>query len=156
MEMKIERLPNYRTVYVRQIGPYGSNNVQAMEKLKDWVKNNHLLDEASILLGVIQDNPNTTPPESCRYDAAMVISDKFQVNHSIQEGEILGGEYAVFKVKHTSEDMQKAWSELFPILLNTYKLDDKSIFERYLGDMNANEYCEICVPVLPLKELSTE
>ncbi|MFC7560727.1 hypothetical protein ACFQ5D_00200 [Paenibacillus farraposensis] len=51
----METLPNYRIAYVRQVGPYGPA-------------------ESAILLGIPQDNPQTTPPEKCRYDACIVIA----------------------------------------------------------------------------------
>ena len=38
MNIKIDRLPNYRIAYLRQVGPYGPHNVKVMEKLKSWAK----------------------------------------------------------------------------------------------------------------------
>ncbi|WP_327832784.1 GyrI-like domain-containing protein [Bacillus swezeyi] len=85
MNMKVDTLPNYRLSYVRQIGPYGPGNIQAMETLKKWAEQNHLLGESAIILGIPQDNPETTLPENCRYDACIVISNEYQIDHSIRE-----------------------------------------------------------------------
>ncbi|MEK4029649.1 MULTISPECIES: GyrI-like domain-containing protein [Bacillaceae] len=151
MNMNVEVLPNYRLAYVRQVGPYGPANIQAMEKLKKWAKKKNLLVGSAIILGIPQDNPETTLPENCRYDACIVISKDYQLDDSIYEGELSGGQYVVFKVKHTTESVQKAWAEMFPALQNNgYQVDDKPIFERYSGDMINNDYCEICVPVKSL------
>ena len=147
MNIQIETLPNYRIAYVRQVGPYGPANIQAMETLKKWARENDLI-ESSTILGIPQDHPETTPPENCRYDACIVISWDYQIDHSICEGELSGGNYAVFKIRHTAEDIQRAWTEIFPVLHNSgYQIDNKPIVERYRWDMVNKDYCEICVPV---------
>lgn len=150
MNMKIETLPKYRIAYVRQVGPYGPANIQVMEKLKKWAKEKNLFKSA-IILGIPQDNPETTLPENCRYDACIVIAKDYQIDDSICESELSGGKYAIFKVKHTAEDIQKAWVEIFPALHNHgYQIDNKPVLERYTDEMVNNHYCEICVPVKPV------
>lgn len=151
MNTKVETLSKYRIAYVRQIGPYGPANAQAMEKLKRWAKEKNLLTESAIILGIPQDNPETTLPENCRYDACIVISKDYQIDDSICESELPGGKYVIRKVKHTAEDIQKAWSEIFLSLQSSgYQIDNKPILERYTGDMINNDFCEICVPVKPI------
>ncbi|OAS87965.1 MULTISPECIES: AraC family transcriptional regulator [Metabacillus] len=150
MYANVENIPKYRIAYVRQVGPYGPNNIQAMEKLKKWAEENNLIKSA-IILGIPQDNPETTLPENCRYDACIAISEDFQLNDSICESEISGGKYVISKVKHTVEDIQKAWAEILSTIQNSeYQIDNKPILERYTGDMINNGYCEICVPVKSL------
>ncbi|AKG36456.1 AraC family transcriptional regulator [Paenibacillus durus] len=151
MNIKVETLPNYRIAYVRQVGPYGPANTQAMEKLKKWAAEKNLLTESAIILGIPQDNPEITLPEHCRYDVCIVISKDYPMDDSIPVSELPGGKYVVFKVKHTAEDIQKAWAEFFPALQNSgYQMDNKPIMERYAGDMINHHFCEICVPVKPL------
>jgi DNA gyrase inhibitor len=151
MNIKVETLPKYRIAYVRQVGPYGPGNIQAMKKLKKWAEEKNLLAESSVILGIPQDNPETTFPENCRYDACIVISSDYQIDNSICESELSGGKYVICKVNHTGEDIKTAWAEIFPALQNSgYQIDNKPIFERYTGDMIYNDYCEICVPVKPL------
>ncbi|MED3822552.1 GyrI-like domain-containing protein [Priestia flexa] len=147
MKFKVETLPNYRIAYVRQKGPYGPANIKAMEKLKKWAKEENLLN-SSILLAIPQDNPETTPPENCRFDACIVISKDYQLDNSIYENEISGGKYLVYKVKHTAEDIQKAYTDIFSSLQsNGYQIDNKPIMERYTVDMVNNHYCELCIPI---------
>lgn len=153
MNSKVETIPNYRIAYVRQTGPYGPANTQAMEKLKQWAHEKKLLTESAVILGIPQDNPETTPPEQCRYDACIVISKDYLVDthDSISEGELLGGKYAIFQINHTAEDVQKAWAGIFSELQNKgYQMDNRPVLERYSGDMIDNHQCEICVPVKPL------
>lgn len=150
MDIIIEKIPAYRIAYIRQIGPYGINNVQTMEKLKKWAKSNDLFNDESIILGIAQDNPETTKPENCRYDTCIVISKNYSLtDHHVREGCIIEGKYAVFKINHTAESVQKAWIDIFPELLSRgYKFDEaRPIMERYLIKMVSNHHCEICVPI---------
>lgn len=149
LKFKVETLPNYRIAYVRRVGPYGSANIEVMEKLKKWAKEKNLF-ESSIIFAVPQDNPETTLPENCRYDACIVLSNDYQMDDSIYEGEISGGKYYVYEIKHTAEDIQKAYAEIFTAVQSTgYQIDNKPILERYTYDMVNNHYCEICVPIKP-------
>ncbi|MGM7635218.1 AraC family transcriptional regulator [Bacillus sp. Hm123] len=148
MSIKIETLPTYRLAYVRQVGPYGSANIQTMQKLKQWAAAKNLFSQASIIVGISHDNPETTLPENCRYDAGIVISNDAQIDEFVSESELPGGKYAIYKVQHTAEDLQKAWSEIFYELSHRgYQIDERPIFERYIGEMISNHYCEICVPI---------
>ena len=148
MDIKIENVPKYRIAYMRQIGPYGPTNIQTMQKLKNWAKENKLFPKFSIILGISWDNPEITPPENCRYDAGIIISNDYKIDDSVEESELVGGKYAIFKVEHTAEDIQKAWSEIFSMLQNSdFQIDDRPIFERYIDEMVSNHFCEICVPI---------
>jgi len=148
--MEIENIPYCRIAYIRQIGPYGQNNVQIMEQLKKWAQSNNLLNEESIILGIAHDNPKLVEPQNCRYDTCLVISNDYCINNDyISEGSILGGKYAVFKIRHTAEAVQKAWFEIFPELFKQgYHLDEtRPILERYRIKLINEHYCEICVPI---------
>ncbi|WP_160032416.1 AraC family transcriptional regulator [Paenibacillus sp. An7] len=148
MKFDIETLPSVRIAYVRQIGPYGSGNIRVMQRLKEWAKEENLLTESAVLFGISQDNPETVPPEQCRYDACIVIPQDYQMNKIISESKLPCGDYAIFKLKHTAEDIQKAWNQIFPAIQNGgYLMDNKPVIERYKGHMILDDDCEICVPV---------
>jgi len=151
MDINIEMIPSCKIAYIRRTGPYGSENVQIMEQLKNWARENKLFNENSIILGIAQDNPQFTEPKDCRYDTCLVVSDEFKVdNNYINFGTTTGGKYCVFKISHTVEAMQKAWIEVFSELSKrNYKFDDtRPILERYAMQMINKHYCEICVPIL--------
>ncbi|KRG12793.1 DNA gyrase inhibitor [Virgibacillus soli] len=132
---------------MRNMGPYGPSNKQTMEKLKDWAKEKKLF-HSTILLGIPQDNPETTAPENCRYDACIVIPENYLLDDSINEGELQGGNYVVFKMNHTAEDIQKAWDEWLPALQKSgYQIANKPILERYTSELVNNHTCDICIPV---------
>lgn len=135
------------------MGPYGPANGQAMEKLKQWAREQNLLTRTAVILGIPQDNPEITPPENCRYDACIVISKDYLVDtdDSINVGELQSGHYLVFEIEHTSEAVQQAWLKIFPELQSRgYQMDKRPILERYTGKAIDNHLCEICVPVKAL------
>lgn len=149
--MKIEILPKYRIAYLRQVGPYGPANKEVMEKLKQWADEKNLLTESAVIYGIPQDHPVTTLAENCRYEACIVISNDLLLDDSVCESEQAGGEYIVCKVKHTAEDIKKAWAEIIPAILNSgYQIDNKPIIERFSLEMINNHYCELCVPVISI------
>jgi DNA gyrase inhibitor GyrI len=150
MNINIEKIPSYKVAYIRNIGPYGINNVQTMENLKSWAESKNLLDDESIILGIAYDNPKLTKPENCRYDTCLVVSDDFCIEDGyVNMEDILGGRCAVFKICHTSEAVKKAWSDIFTELSkHGYQLDEtRPILERYNFKMVINHFCEICVPI---------
>lgn len=150
MNIKIEMIPSYKIAYIRKVGPYGCENVQTMEKLKSWAKSNNLYNDESIIFGIAHNNPETTMPENCRYDTCFVISDDYFIkNGDLSQGNIVGGKYAVFKIDHTAEAVQKAWNDIFlELTMQEYKFDKtRPILERYVVEMVNNHYCEICVPI---------
>jgi len=147
--MTVEHLPTYRIAYIRQVGPYGPANAQAMEKLKVWAMERNLLTTSAILFGIPQDNPATTPPENCRYDACIVISEDDEIGGSINESELAGGTYVICNIKHTAEEVQKAWAEVLPYIQSKgYQIDNKPVIERYTGEMITHHLCEICIPII--------
>lgn len=150
MNIEIENIPSYRIVYIRQIGPYGQNNIKIMEQLKLWARTNKLLNEQSIILGIAHDNPKLVDSKICRYDTCFVISnDNCISDDKINEGRILGGKYAVFLISHTAESVQKAWYAIFPELnKHNYQMDEtRPILERYKTNLVKDHFCEICVPI---------
>lgn len=151
MDINIEMIPSYKIAYIRRTGPYGSENVQIMEQLKNWAREKNLFNENSIILGIAQDNPKFTEAKDCRYDTCLVVSDEFKVdNKYINFGKTMDGKYCVFKISHTVDAMQEAWMEIFSELSKiNYEFDDRRpILERYAMQMINKHYCEICVPIL--------
>ncbi len=151
MQMQIEKIPPHKIAYMRHTGPYGAANLQTIQALKSWAQANGLLGAHCVVLGIAQDNPHTTKPEHCRYDACMVLPDEATVNDScVAIGNLAGGDYAIFTICHTAEAMQTAWAEIFTQLHELgHCLDEtRPILERYKAEMVSNHLCEICLPML--------
>lgn len=148
MQVKIETTPTYRIAYFRRVGPYGAANYQTMQRLKEWAAAEKLLDDTSIILGISQDNTETTAPENCRYDAALVVPEDFLKNDRVLLGELRGGKYICFTVQHTAEAMKQAWTDIFLELSNHgLEADSRPSFERFTPKLLKEHYCEICIPI---------
>jgi DNA gyrase inhibitor GyrI len=150
--MCLEQLAPVRIAYVRQTGPYGPSNIQAMESLKQWAAQKELLKEDAVLYGIPQDDPVSTLPEHCRYDACIVIRDDFNLEKephlNISSGSFPGGDYLIITIPHTAEGIQRAWNEIIPQLqLQDDRMDTKPIIERYRPQLLAQHLCELCIPV---------
>jgi len=146
--MNIEIIENCRLAYIRNIGKYGIENKNTMEKLKEWAKKRNLFNKDAVIFSIAQDNPETTLSENCRYDACIIISKDFVIDENVNECEFIGGKYAVFKIIHTSEEIKKAYTEIFQnVLKGGLEIANKPIIEKYTISMVENNFCEICVPI---------
>ncbi|GGH76095.1 hypothetical protein GCM10007362_17820 [Saccharibacillus endophyticus] len=57
--------------------------------------------------------------------------------------------YVVFRIPHTAEGVQSAWSDAFPTLQKAgYRLNGKPAIERYSGLLLQQGLCELCMPIL--------
>lgn len=109
MKMIIEKMPKMNIAFYRNVGPYGNSNYTTMEKIKKFAQVNNLFNEDTVILGISRDNPETTEPEKCRYDAGIVVSEDFNIEkEDLQKGTVDGGKYVVFIIEHTAEAVQKA------------------------------------------------
>ncbi|MEC0302114.1 AraC family transcriptional regulator [Terribacillus saccharophilus] len=147
MKVKIENIPTYRIAYFRRVGPYGAANYQTMQRLKEWAAAEKLLSDTSIILGISQDNIESTAPQKCRYDAALVVPEDFQDDEALI-GDLRGGKYICITVQHTVEAMKQAWADIFQELSNHgLEIDSRPTFERFTTEMLREHYCEICIPI---------
>lgn len=151
MTVYVENLQSCSIAYIRTIGLYGAANAATMEQMKRWAASNGLLGEDAVVLGIAQDNPETTLPDRCRYDTCIVVPRDFSTNDpAICRGSITGGKYAVFRIEHTAAAMQQAWAEIFPeISKQRWQLDAaRPVLERYQLKLVQQHECEICVPIV--------
>ncbi len=152
--MNIENIPCTKVAYIRQVGPYGDNNRQSMDRLKAWAEGMDLLNEDSVLLGIAYDNPAIVESNKCRYDTCLIVSENFVIKDTcVQEGHVQGGKYAIFQIAHTAEAIEKAWNTIYSaISTEDCQLDEgRPIMERYSFKLLKDHYCEICVPIYSLK-----
>ena len=149
MQEKIEIIPALSVAYMRCTGPYGEQNHTLMERMKQWVSNQGLWTESGVIYGIAKDNPNTTPPDECRYDVCFVTESTFE-DSSVQYGKVTNGEYLVFVVTHTSEDVQRFYASLNDMLSKgEFHFDNKRpILERYQFTLVDKGYCEFCIPII--------
>ena len=138
MTYQIEHMTAGRAMSMRHTGPYGPGNHALMKTFKEWVRANGLFTDSAVILGISQDDPRTTPPERCRYDVCILVSDDhLQTDTTVTELLLSGGKYAVFSIPRTAEAVQKAWNDIFPQLAaDGLTLDpSRPILERYVPAM---------------------
>lgn len=150
MDTRTETMHPCSIAYIRRTGAYGTECKTVMEQLKSWARKTNNLNNDSIVLGIALDNPEVTLPESCRYDACLVVSNTFHTDdNGILTRKLGGGKYCVFTVAHTTESIQQAWSTIFTDISTLgYTIDfSRPIIERYAMKMIRKHLCEICVPI---------
>jgi AraC family transcriptional regulator len=82
LEVRIESLGPLRLAFVRHVGPYDQVSA-AWARLIAWATVNRLFGPTTRAIGVVHDDPEITPPERLRYDAAIPAPDS-----ALAEGEI--------------------------------------------------------------------
>ncbi|AQA24654.1 gyrI-like small molecule binding domain protein [Rhodococcus sp. MTM3W5.2] len=146
--MTLQHIPTRRLAFVRVTGPFGQGNAQAIADIRQWASRRGLLRDDAILCGIPRDDPSVTPPDECRYDAAIVVSDGLELDGAVGDDSLHGGEYAVFDVPHTAEGVGEAWSSIFgEIETRGLAVNNEPIFEMYTSELLARHLCQLWVPL---------
>lgn len=130
---------------MRRVGEYGKENKKLMEIFKEYLKENRLFDENTVLVGIALDNPAETPATMQRYDVDIIVRDELDYDLPIRE--IANGEYAIFEVPHTKEDIMHFWKNIQNITANLPVDTSKPIIERYSNYKINSQLCEFCIPL---------
>jgi AraC family transcriptional regulator len=156
MNVEIVELPAINVVYMRHIGPYGPaigafwNTV-----FMPWLQANGLAYRPRY--GIGHDDPITTPPEKCRYDACVEVDDGFIATGNALSAKLPGGRYAIAKFHGQTSEIAAAWIALFRDWLpaSGMQCDARPCLERYPQHTPFNPKtgvfeCELCIPVKSL------
>ena len=149
MKITVVTMPEIPVVYLRRIGPYDENNRNLMERLKNWAREQGLL-ETGVILGVAWDDPVRTPPDQCRYDVCLALEDHFpKLEADMAPGRLPGGCYACFQGAHTPSGVQALWKNSFAALAEQGLAPDpdRPVLERYRPKLLEQGLCELCIPV---------
>jgi len=92
--VRVERLPPMRVAFVRHIGPFDEVGT-AWTTLMSWVGARGLFGPHTRAIGISHDDPDITPPEKLRYDAAVTIVGEVTPEGPVGVIELAGGEYAM-------------------------------------------------------------
>ena len=93
MEVEIKDMPQLRVGTVRHIGPY--NQIpKAFERLGAIAGPAGLLRHASDMIAIYHDDPESTPQNQLRSDAAVVVPEGITLPEGLVEQHIAGGRYA--------------------------------------------------------------
>ncbi|MGM0123734.1 hypothetical protein IGI37_001108 [Enterococcus sp. AZ194] len=149
--MNIKQISETNLIYKRRTGAYGVENKNLMEDFKKWLANKELLNDQSVILAITWDNPQTTKPEDCRYDVALVVEAFEETQQLMMNKAVLpSGKYAIFTIDHTENAIRETMQTMFSELASQGQSFDvqRPIIERYAVERIKVDQCEICVPLL--------
>ena len=132
--VEVKELPPMRLVFLRHVGPY--NQVGATwGRLMAWAGMRGLLGPNMKLIGIVHDDPDMTPPDKVRYDAAVTVSRPVQPEGEFGVMELAGGAYAVVLHKGPYEKLGRTYQCVYGGWLpkSGYHLRDVPAFEQYLN-----------------------
>lgn len=148
----VERSPA-RVAYLRHTGPLGDSVGRFWRhEVAPWLADNGLIDCPRY--GVTLDDPSSTPPERCRYDACVELPASLSLPDA-PETTIPGGRYVQTLFKGSSAQIGPAWSAFQRAVGGgAHRIDARRLpFEHYprgaVFDMRTGLFaCELCIPVM--------
>ena len=152
----VGELPDFFVVLKRYIGPYGSPQITGVwHELMQWADTKGLIGKDTTALGVLRDDPFSTQPERCRYDACVVVLRDFTTSDQHYRVETVpGGRYLRYHFVGRSTDVDPAWDRVYREWLpeSGYQPDDRPNLELYrpgsiLDPVELTFRCELCVPL---------
>ena len=151
MEFEVQELPAVRVAYLRYKGPYGAAIGEFwQEVVTPWLQAFRL--SGRVTYGVALDDPNSTAPAECRYDACVAVDPGYTIVAPAKEGEIAAGRYAVARFEGTAGQMPAAWGAFFAKVQQAGLACTGACWERYPADYKMDPdsgvfSCELCIPV---------
>ncbi len=134
MDVRIETLATKRIAYLRHVGPYHEIGAK-FQQLCGWAGPKGIMGPNTESLGIYYDNPEVTPPEKLRSDAAITVGDDVQAEGDVQIGEVAGGDYAIATHKGPYSGLMEAYRWLYGEWLPQSGREpaDAPCFEKYLN-----------------------
>jgi AraC family transcriptional regulator len=132
--VEVKELPPMRLVFLRHVGPYSQVGA-TWGRLMTWAGVRGLLGPNMKLLGIVYDDPDVTPPDKVRYEAAVTVSSQVQPEGEFGVMEFAGGRYVVVEHKGLYEELGKTYQRIYGGWLpkSGYQLRDVPAFEQYLN-----------------------
>jgi AraC family transcriptional regulator len=152
LEVNVRRMEPLRVAYVRHTGPYSAVG-QAWQKLMMWAGMNGLMGPNVRILGISHDDPEITPPERLRYDAAIVVPEHVKGSGEVGIAEIPAGDYATVVHRGPYDSLGITYARMCGEWLpaSGRELRDAPPIEFYLNDMAVTAppdlRTEICLPL---------
>lgn len=148
MKTRMTQLQEIPVAFDRKIGPYGQANQLFMEAFKSQLKAQSLLKTDHVIIAAVWDNPLLTPPEACRYDVALMLTEEREIP-PFQAGQLPGGDYLIVTLMHTQDAIQACYRAIDHLLQDAQVNFDESrpILEKYDAKLLSQHQCEICIPV---------
>jgi AraC family transcriptional regulator len=153
MKIEVAERQPVNVARLRYTGPFGDPLGKFWRNtVAPWLAEHGLIDCPRY--GVTLDDPRTTPPEKCRYDACVELPRGVTLPDA-KEGIIAGGRYAITFFKGTGADIGAAWGAFFGECMSNpaYRVDSqRPPLEHYPRgasfDAKTGVFaCELCIPL---------
>ena len=147
MEVEIKEMPELRVGAVRHVGPY--NQIpKAFERLGAVAGPAGLLRHAGSMIAIYHDDPETTPQDQLRSEAALVVPEGIKLPEGLVEEHIAGGRYARTLHVGPYEQLGDVWARFLGewVPASGNRIGDGVSYEIYLNNPTQ----------VPKQELRTE
>jgi AraC family transcriptional regulator len=112
MNVEIREMHERRVAAVRHIGPY-NQIAQAFERLGAIAGQAGLLQPSTEMIAIYYDDPDGTPPDQLRSDAAISVPATQVVPNGLVEQRLIAGRYARARHVGPYEQLGDAWARFF-------------------------------------------
>jgi len=132
--IEVKELAPARVVFLRHVGPYGQVGA-TWGRLFAWAGMRGLLGPGTKPIGIVHDDPDVTPEDKIRYDAAIAVSRPVSPEGDVGVMELPGGRYAVATHYGPYDQLSKTYQRIYGGWLPSSgsALRDSPAFEQYLN-----------------------
>ncbi|HTQ58149.1 MAG TPA: AraC family transcriptional regulator [Bryobacteraceae bacterium] len=132
--VEVKELAPMRIVFLRHVGPYSQVGA-TWGRLMSWAGMRGLLGPGMKLIGIVHDDPDVTPSDKVRYDAAVTVTRPVQPEGEFGVMDLAGGTYAVVTHHGPYEELSQTYQKIYGGWLpqSGYRLRDAPGFEEYLN-----------------------
>lgn len=136
MEFRIEVFPTTRFAHVRGTGPYHLVLGPNFRRLHELAGKRGLHKPGAMIVAVCYDDPETTPPDQIRSDAAVSVDSAYAGDSELPVMELHGGRYAITTYLGPYSGLGQAWQTFVGQLLPQSGLQMRAgaCFEHYVND----------------------
>lgn len=134
LPVEVKELAPFRIVFLRHTGPY-SQVAATWGRLMNWAGRRGLLGPHARTIGIVHDDPEVTPADKVRYDAAIVVNRPVEPEDDFGVTELPGGPYAVFTHQGPYDTLNRSYRRFFGAWLPASGREprDAESFEEYLN-----------------------
>jgi AraC family transcriptional regulator len=134
LPIEVKELPSMKIVFLRHVGPYSQVGA-TWGRLMSWAGMRGLLGPQTRTIGITHDDPDVTPADKVRYDAAVVVNRPVQAEGEFGVTEIPAGKYAVFTHHGPYGTLGGTYQRFFGGWLpkSGQEVRDTEAFEEYLN-----------------------
>jgi AraC family transcriptional regulator len=134
LPVQVKTLSPQSILFLRHVGPYGEVGA-TWSRLCAWAGPRGLMGPNTRFVGISWDDPDVTPADKLRYDAALTLSRPVAPEGEFGVTELAGGDYAVVQHRGPYESLGRTYQALLGGWLpgSGKELRDAPCFEVYLN-----------------------